>query len=190
MGVITISRQIGAGETTIAPTVASRLGWECIDRKLLDREMDETGINVVSHYDERDPGVIESWQHPLYAGKYFQALERLVAEYASQGNVILVGRGANFLLKEKDALHVRLVADMPFRIQRVMELRWVNEQPARDIIAQSDRDRLTFCKHHFKEDWNDPIHYDLALNTAKVGIENAVELIVSAAHLRWPAQVE
>ena len=186
MAVITISRQLGAGETSIAPAVASRWGWDCIDSKLLDREIEESGIKAAAHYDERVPGLVESWQHPLDAGKYFYALKRIAEEYAARGNVVIVGRGANFLLRGTDALHVRLVADMPFRIRRVMEIRWINEQPARDAIAQSDRDRLEFCKRHFKGDWNDPIHYDLSLNTAQVGVDAAAELIVKAAVLRWP----
>src|SRR5438067_13378941 len=133
MGMITISRQIGAGETTIAPAVAKELGWQCVDQQILDREIEETGITLpyVLHYDERIPGRIEAWRHPHEAEKYFHALRRIMGELARQGDVVIVGRGANFFLKEADALHFRLIADMAFRIRRVMEVRWVNEGPAR-----------------------------------------------------------
>jgi len=187
MGIITISRQIGAGETAIAPAVAERLGWECIDQKLLDREVEETGITMpdVVHYDEHAPGLVESWQHPHEAEKYFHALQRIVREYAERGNVVIVGRGARFILKEADALHVRLVADMSFRIRRVMEVRWVNEAPARDIIRQSDHDRAAFHRRCFKVDWEDPLHYHLVLNTSLLGVEGAVDTLVAAARVRW-----
>ncbi len=187
MGVITISRQIGAGETSIAPAVAEHLGWECIDNKLLDREVEETGVKMpsVAHYDEHAPGLLESWQHPHEAEKYFHALKHIVEEYATKGNVVIVGRGGNFILKEADALHVRLVADMAFRIQRVMEIRWVNEAPAREIIRQTDHDRAAFHRHYFKTDWHDALHYHMVLNTSRFGIEGVIETLVAAARVRW-----
>ena len=187
MGIITISRQIGAGETAIAPAVAERLGWEYVDHKILDREVEETGIRLpcVVHYDEYAPGLLESWQHPYEAEKYFQALRRIMEAYAAQGNVVIVGRGGNFLLKDADALHVRLVADMAFRIMRVMEVRWVNEGPARAIIRQSDDDRAAFFRHYFQADGSDPLHYDCVLNTSRIGTAGAVDTIVEAARQRW-----
>jgi cytidylate kinase len=187
MGIITISRQIGAGETTLAPAVAERLGWECIDHKILDREVEETGIKLpyIVHYDEHAPGLLESWQHPYEAEKYFHALHRIMEAYAAQGNVVIVGRGGNFFLKDADALHVRLVADMAFRIMRVMEVRWVNEGPARAIIRQSDDDRAAFFRHYFQVDWHDPLHYDCVLNTSLIGVTGAIDTLVEAARQRW-----
>lgn len=192
MGIITISRQIGAGETTIAPEVARRLGWECLDRKLLDRLVAETGISLpyVAHYDERIPGKIEAWRHPGETEKYFQVLRRILQEYAQKGNAVIVGRGGNFFLRDADALHYRLIAPLPFRIQRVMEVRWVNEGPARETIAQSDRDRAEFIQHYFRADWDNPEHYHAVLNTARLGIETVTEWIVEAARRRWGASDE
>jgi cytidylate kinase len=125
MGIITISRQIGAGETTIAPAVAKRLGWESLDHKILDCQVEEAGATLprVEHYDERAPGVIEAWRHPLESQKYFESLKRVMRANTDRGDAILIGRGGNYLLQDADALHVRLVADMAFRIQRVTEIR-------------------------------------------------------------------
>jgi cytidylate kinase len=192
VGVITLSRQIGAGETTIAPAVAERLGWECVDHKILDREVEETGLILpyVVHYDERLPGRIDAWGHPDEAERYFAALRRIAATFAAVGKVVLVGRGANFLLGEADALHFRLIADMPYRIRRVMEVRWVNEGPAKEIIARSDRDRAEFVRHYFKADWDDPVHYHAVLNTSMMGMETVVDRIVDAASDRWNLRKE
>lgn len=192
MGVITISRQIGAGETTIAPAVAERLGWKCIDRQILDRAVEETGIALpyVAHCDEKAPGRKEDEGVPHQQERYFAALQRIVREFAAAGDAVIVGRGANFLLRDWDALHYRLIADLPFRIRRVMEVRWVNEGPARDIIAQSDRDRAAFVRHYFDADVNDPEHYHAILNTSRMGIETVIERIVSAARDRWGLAAE
>lgn len=188
MGVIAISRQIGAGETSIAPAVAERLGWRCLDHEILDREVAETGTNLprISHFDEHAPGLIESWTHPHEAEGYFEALKRIVCGYAEYGNVVLVGRGSGFILRGTDSLHVRLIADMPFRLKRVMEIRWASEQRAREIIRQNDHDRAAFHHRFFQCDWTDPLLYDLVIPTSKVGIDRAVEMLEAIAKRRWP----
>jgi cytidylate kinase len=182
MGIIAISRQLGAGETTIAPALAERLGWQCIDHQILDRAVAETGATIpnASHQDENAPGRFESWTHPHEAERYFQALKRILAEYAAKGDVVIVGRGAGFVLHPR-ALHVRLVADMPFRLQRVMELRWTGEHHAREIIKQSDHDRAAFHRRFFNIDWNDPTHYNLVVSTSQTGIERSIAILIATA---------
>jgi len=190
MGIICISRQIGAGETTIAPAVAQALGWKCIDHQILDREVAETGATLpkVANFDENAPGLIESWTHPREADQYFDTLKRILTEYASDGNVVLVGRGAGFILDHFDRLHVRLIAEMPFRIKRVMEIRWASEHHAQEIIRQNDHDRAAFHRKFLGVDWNDPTGYDLVVPTSRLGVKRAIEAIVSVARSRWPAK--
>lgn len=61
MGIITISRELGAGETTIAPALAARLGWRVADESILNREAEITGISLphAAHWDEHDPTFVE-----------------------------------------------------------------------------------------------------------------------------------
>jgi cytidylate kinase len=188
MGIITISRQIGAGETTIAPAVAEALGWKCIDHQILDRQVAQTGASLprITHFDEYAPGLIESWTHPNEAERYFRALKSIVAEYAESGNVVLVGRGGGVLLSGSDSLHVRLIADLPFRLLRVMEIRWASEHRAREIIQQNDHDRAAFHRKFLDADWNDPLQYDLVIPTSRLGIDRAIDTLVSIAKSRWP----
>ncbi|HEY4003067.1 MAG TPA: cytidylate kinase-like family protein [Candidatus Xenobia bacterium] len=182
-----MSRQLGAGQTSVAPAVAAALGWKVVDHEILDRQVQDLGTTLpyVTHHDERAPGLMASWSHPQEATRYFQSLEKIMGEYADGGNVILVGRGANFFLKFFDALHVRLVADMAYRIKRVMEVRWVNAGPAKDIIAQSDQDRAAFFRYFFQTEWSDPLNFHVVLNTSRLGIEAVTAAIVSVARQRW-----
>jgi cytidylate kinase len=188
--VICISRQIGAGETTIAPALAERLGWRCIDHQILDREVAETGAGLptITHFDEHAPGLIESWAHPHEAERYFHALKRIMHEYAEEGNVILVGRGSGFILRGTDQLHVRLIAEMPFRLRRVMEIRWASEQHAHEIIRHNDHDRAQFHRRFLNVDWNDPLCYDLVIPTSTLGIERSIDLLAAVARDRWGQQ--
>jgi len=188
MDVIAISRQIGAGETTIAPAVAERLGWKCVDHEILDREVAEMGVSLpkVSHFDEFAPGLIESWVHPHEAERYFDALRRIIGEFFAAGDAIIVGRGAGFILRDQGVLHVRMIADMPFRVRRVIEVRWANEPRAKEIIKQSDHNRAAFHRKFLNVDWNDPLQYDLVIPTSRTGIERATEMLVGIAKGRWP----
>jgi cytidylate kinase len=188
MGVITISRQLGAGETSIAPAVAEALGWQCIDHNLLDRAVEETGAPLprVTHFDERAPGNLEAWSHPHEAEGYFSALARIVLAYYEAGNVIIVGRGAGFILRGKDILSVRLFAEMHYRIQRVMEVRWASEAHAKEILRQNDHDRVAFHRKYFQADWEAPVNYDLLLNVSSLGIDLAAGILVGCAKVRWP----
>ncbi|MDR3689842.1 MAG: cytidylate kinase-like family protein [Fimbriimonas sp.] len=187
MGILCVCRQIGAGETTIASAVANELGWQCIDRQILDRQVEETGVTLpeITHFDEHAPSMIESWTQSRDVERYFSALKSICESYAKSGEVVLVGRGAGFFLRDRDALHVRLIADLPFRLKRVMEIRWVTERRAREIIRESDRDRAAFHRRFFDVDWNDPIQYDMVLPTSRTGIDEAIKLLVAAVRSRW-----
>ena len=187
MGIITISRQIGAGETVVAKAVAEELGWECVDKQILNKEVEDTGIKLpyIVHFDERVPQKGEEPPNLKDHEIYFKALQKIIRDFADKGDVVIVGRGANFILKDYDALHYRLIADLPYRLQRVMETRWVNEGPARYIIEQNNKDRASFIRHYFQADWEDPVHYHAVLNTSKLGLETVIDRILSAAKSRW-----
>lgn len=186
MGVITISRQVGAAETAIAPALAKELGWECLDSALLDQSVKQAGgtLPYVERFDERVPTLVEGWKHPGEAERYFAALKRVIWQAYEKGNAVIVGRGGHCILKDTDAIHVRLVADMDFRIRRVMEVRWASESRAREIIAASDRDRAAFHRKYFDTDWEDPLCYTLVLNTSRMSIEEAVLVLATLARSR------
>jgi cytidylate kinase len=106
-------------------------------------------------------------------------------ELAERGNVLLVGRGGNFFLRDRPAaFHVRLVAPPEVRLRRVMEHRWLREKPARQLIAQSDAGRRSFCESYFGADWTSPLEYHLTVNSGRLG-PAAVDLIAFAAERYW-----
>jgi cytidylate kinase len=183
LGIITISRQIGAGETTIAPALAERLGWKVADYSILNREAEITGISIphAVHWDEHDPTFVERihGQGPEFAA-FLQTSRQVMQELASQGNMVIVGRGGNLLLRGRpDAIHVRLIADMPFRLKRVMEVRWVTEEVARLLIQKFDKNQALYYRHIFRTDCADPMHYDMVLRTDLLGIERVVDIIAN-----------
>jgi cytidylate kinase len=185
--VLTLSRQLGAGDTGLAPTLASRLGVRVYDRELLEQEALRLGVTEaeIGQVDEQPSRIFQRFRTGSLQQRYFEVLGQLMNELATRGNVILVGRGGNRFLRDRpEAFHVRSVASMPIRIQRVMEHRWVREQQAKNLIAQSDAQRQRFFAGYFGEDWANPLEYHLVVNLGRLG-PAAVDLIAFAAEAHW-----
>jgi len=185
--VLTLSRQLGAGDTGLAPTLAGRLGMRVYDRELLEQEALRLGVTAqeIEQVDEQPSGIFQRFRSGSLQQRYFEVLGQLMNELATRGNVILVGRGGNRFLRDRpEAFHVRSVASMPIRIQRVMEHRWVREQQAKNLISQSDTQRQLFFSRTFGEDWASPLEYHLVVNLGRLG-PAAVDLIAFAAEAHW-----
>jgi cytidylate kinase len=79
---------------------------------------------------------------------------------------------------------VRLVAPLAIRVRRVMQHRWVREEPARKLISESDNRRSRFHENYFGIDWADPKEYHLTVNSGLLG-PSAIDLIAYAAGQHW-----
>ncbi|MEI6609254.1 MAG: cytidylate kinase family protein, partial [Deltaproteobacteria bacterium] len=102
---------------------------------------------------------------------------------AKFGNVILIGRGGSFILKD-DAFRVRIIAPQEMRVERLMRDRNISHEDALNYIMKYEADQIAFIRKYFNEDINDPKHYDLMINTKNVSIEIAAES-VKKAFVSW-----
>jgi cytidylate kinase len=185
--VLTLARELGAGDTGFAPTLAAKLGPRVYDRDFLEQEAVRLGVpeSELEKVDEQPAGMFERFRPGSLQHRYFAALGQLMTELANRGEVLLVGRGSSrFLRNDPRAFHVRLVATMPVRVRRVMEYRWLREAPARQLIAQSDSQRRRFYGSYFGADWSDPLEYHVTANSGRLG-PVAVDLIADAAGRYW-----
>jgi cytidylate kinase len=181
--VATLSRQLGAGDIGFALTLGLRLSLRVFDRELLEYEAVRLGVSEaeLEQVDEQPPGLWQRLRSGSLNNRYFEALGQLMKELAERGNVLLVGRGGNRFLRERtDAFHVRLVAEMDTRVRRVMENRWLREEAARQLIAQSDARRQRFHESYFGGDWNDPLEYHVTVNSGRLRAK-AVDLVAALA---------
>jgi len=185
--VLTLARELGAGDIGFALTLADRLGMRVFDRELLEHQAIRMGIkeNELAKLDEKPSGIFQRFLPGSLHQRYFEALGQLMNELAQRGNVILVGRGGSrFLRGHPSAFHVRLVARTDFRVQRVMEHRWLREGPTRKLIAESDAQRRRFYQDCFGADWSDPLEYHLTINSCRLG-PLAVDLAAFVAQRHW-----
>jgi cytidylate kinase len=175
MAIITISRLTGSGGREIATATAQALNFQLIDRDAMDSVVDQqfpVRTEQLSRI-KKDPRV------------YQEMVRSAIAETAAAHNVVVLGSGAQFLFVHVAAsLRVQIVAPLPYRIARVMRLGTVDRATAERMIEERDREKETFIRTLYGEDWRDPAHYDLVLNIDQFSNDMAVEIIVKAAQAK------
>ncbi len=185
---IAISREAGAGGSTIARIVGETLGWEVLDKNLLDQVASRYHLpkEMLELVDETSSDwafdILGTWldRRIVSHDKYVAHLTRCLLAAARRGNVIFVGRGAQFLLPQTEGLSVRLIASRKYRIAWMMQHEGLDEAAARRRTDELDRGRREFVARYFHHDIDDPHLYDMVLNVERMGTQSAAEKIARA----------
>lgn len=178
MAIITISRQMGTGGIPIAQKTAEKLGYTLVDGDAIMAVADQYGLTRESLElaDEKPPHFSEKLdiKHEIS----LKLIELIVLEFALKGNVVIYGRGGQDLLQGiYSVLRVRIIAPFEDRVERWAEREWLDPDRARLLVRKSDQQRAGFIKYYFDRDWDDPLGYDLIINTQRLSEETAVRLI-------------
>ncbi len=180
MAIIAISRQVAALGDEVAQELARQTGYKFLDRKYIESKIIELGFpaDKLKKYDERKPGFFASLAKNR--DEYLDYLQTAVLEAASEGNCILIGRGAFIILESVPSLiSVRFVAKDEIRIKRLMdEFNWTEKQ-ALQRIEESDTNRLGFHKSFFNLVNEDPSHFHLTINTGILDVKESAYIIDS-----------
>jgi len=188
--VITISREAGALGTTVARALGERLGWPVYDHEMLDRVGKEMGLDVdmVKLIDEKPMSWLEECivalvsQYNLSHDRYMIRLTATVRSLGEQGNCVIVGRGANFLLPRETTVNVRLVGDQKDRVAHTQRKLNLSEKEAGRWVEKTDSQRQEFIKRHFGKEVGYPLLYDLVLNTSRLSADDCTDVIIAALH--------
>ncbi len=209
MAVITISREYGSRGNEVARLVCDRLGYRYFDKdlmaqvgaqmglapdKIADLPEDEQQHHARSHV-ERLFATIPTLSGDL-AGWGFaarveveeqmermsiQTVESLIRAAHEQDKVVVVGRGGQVVLRDMpDVLHVRVIAPIELRIQRMQQSEGVTADAVRELMQRRDQAAADYVKSFYDVDWADPLLYDMVINTSKVTPAAAAELIIKA----------
>jgi len=199
VGVVTVSRQYGAGGLRVAPAVADALGFRFVDRELVDLAANRLGVDpeVANSRDERVPAVLEELGRALAAATpefgvapqpelddraMAAAVREVVLSLAEAGGYVILGRGAQAILAERDdACSIWLVGDKADRVRRVMASQEVDEREATARCDRADGERAGYVRRFHGADIAEPTLYDCVINTSRLGIERAVELATLTA---------
>ena len=190
--IITISRQRGATGSIAAERLAELTGFTMIGRDIIDQISLDIGAQkrLVETLDESVRSKFELWVEGLFKGRivdssdYLKSLVKIIGAISHHGKSIIVGRGANFVLGRQKGFHVRVVGDLEFRVQSLIQRRGMSETEARNEIEKSDKQRQKFIKSQFGGDINDPQVYDLIINSTFMTPEQIARIILHAFPLK------
>jgi cytidylate kinase len=197
--IITISREYGAAGRAVTHGLAERLGYRLLDEDLPVVVAARLGTSpeAVEGIEYQPAGfgarllrslnaaVPEAFQPTSDIEDLTQATQRevesLIHEAADAGNVIVVGRLGNMVLRNRpDVLRVFLTAPLAWRTEHIVESLGCTEAVAKREIARVDGGRTNYARQQYDFAWGDPHYYDLVLDVACFGVDGAVELIAAA----------
>jgi cytidylate kinase len=201
MAVITISRQYGAGGKTLGKMIASTLDYTFADSDIIQQIAKEA--NVSPHWVEsfeKEAGtklsrvissmVSQRWVDRILKDErgylderiYLDYLVLIVAKMADEGDVVMLGRGSQYILNDHpDAFHVLLIDELEHRIKFIVDRYNVSEKQATRIVNNEDKRRLSLYRRLGKEDYENPGLYHLVLNMNRFSLEQASTLICKMA---------
>ena len=115
----------------------------------------------------------------LDRGTYQLLITTLLQDFGQTGRAVIVGRASQIILGDHpSACHVKVVSPVDERVEQIMQSRDMNAENARKLIEQHDGWRDAYLRNAHGADWDDPLLYDLTINTGRVSPEAAVDLIV------------
>jgi CMP/dCMP kinase len=207
MPIVTVSRQYGSGGSEIAERVARGLGWTLYDNAVVEEVALRLRLTPaeVSAREERVPSLVERMASAMALGapelmplvgdhaaqpseeRMVMMTRRVIEDAVQAGPAVLVGRGAQCMLAARsDALHVFCYAPFEELVRRAVEELGVPFAQARKQVLDMNHQREEFVKRYFKRDWHDLANYDLCLNTARLGLDGAADLVTQVARERFP----
>ncbi len=199
--IITISRQTGSGGHEIAELLAEKLNIPLHDRNVVEEAMKELDLENADDVDEKVVvdylGKFAKGYHaifgkgklyhmmdhskeeePTISEKMYEIQSKIIKEFADMGPCIVVGRCADYVLKDRDdVLSVFITAEEEQKVQRMMDRRELTHERAVNAIEFSDRDRAKYYNAYTKQKWGVPESYDITLSSTKLGIDGVVEIL-------------
>jgi cytidylate kinase len=185
MSIITISGETGALRYELAREVCDRGGLDLIDRRtLMDAVAGLVDINRQEQQilAEQGPALLDMGDR---RSQVFAAmLESVLLQYAQTDNVVLMGRGANYLVRlVPGVLRIRVVSPLELRAQRLARREGLELDRARQLATVIDQQRRAYIAHIFNSDWASPLNYDLVLNMGRLSLEQAASVVLDlSAH--------
>jgi len=179
MSAITISRQMGSRGDELALEVARRLGWRRVCRDIINQAALAAGVPQVALAEMDELGLLGLRPTARERRLYLSQVERIIRELADAGNVVIVGRGSQLILRERpDVLHVRVIAPLEARVTWLCQAESICREAARVRLEASDQARARYLQRNYRARVGDPSLYHLVINTGRLTLPVAVDLVL------------
>jgi len=190
--VITISREPGSGGSEIARKLAQELKMDLVGAQIIQKIAESADISakLIESLDEKQITRRDDWlsslieTRHLWVDDYLRHLTKVIGTFGKQGNFIIVGRGAQYILPPEDTFRLRFIADMEVKIRNVMRDFGSTREEAEKYVIKTDSDRRAYLRKYFNADVTNPSDYDMVINTGKLGNDGAMDA-VKVAFTAW-----
>jgi cytidylate kinase len=192
--VITIGREFGSGGRQVGEQLANGLGAAFYDKSLIHLAVTKSGLDptTIEKAEEEatskflfnlaiggyaTTGVFSQVNVPI-SDQVFFAQSKAIEELAAQGNCVIIGRCANYILRDHPKLvRVFIYGKAEDKLRRIVEQYGVPQEEAGTRMMKMDKGRANYYEHYTDEKWGSVKSYDLAINTSFTGIDGAVKII-------------
>jgi len=198
--IVAIGRELGAGGRDVGERVSASMHAELLDNQIVDLVAAKIGApaSFVRARDENVEGFVDRLFRVITAAypeaygpeglpdwseeRLVQLTASIIEEHARRESLVVIGRGAPVLLKDRrDVFRVFVAGSIDGRIARLCRRTGISHDDALREIKKSDQHRAAYMQTYYHADWRDPGNYDLVVNTDRLGVETAAEIISNAA---------
>lgn len=183
--IISIGREYGSGGRVIAEELAKRYNVSLYGKNLLDLVAQEKNLNLdeLKKYDERARNIWLSRSVDGYSNSNEDTVAQMQFDYlkerAESGeSFIVLGRCADYVLREYEGLiKIFVTGETDTKIKRIASIEKLRYDDAKELVEKRNKIRRSYHNRYSKYKWGDSRYYDLLINTSKVGIDNATDVI-------------
>ena len=186
--IITISREFGSGGRTVGRMAAKALNIPCYDQEILEELARKSGFTQGYIQEQGEYAAHAGWLSNALASRFSDGLtsqdrlwvlqRELILELAEKGPCVIVGRCADYILKDKaDCLTVFIHADMEYRAERIVKEYGERDESPEQRLKDKDKRRAAYHRFYTDMKWGQAQNYHLCLDSGKLGIEKCVEII-------------
>ncbi|QTA93429.1 AAA family ATPase [Desulfonema magnum] len=197
MSIITISRQFGAGGKTLGKMISEKLGYSLVDNEIIQMVAEKAKVSSqwVESIEKEAGGkflkfisgvvpkslvdrVLDEKRGYIDEEIYVDSLHKIISRLADAGNVVIIGRGGQYVLKEReDTFHLLLIGEKEDRVKFMEEHYDLTSKQALQAVEMDDKRRINLYRKFGKKDYDHPDLYHIVLNMSKVDLETARDMV-------------
>lgn len=193
--IITISREFGSGGRKIGEEVAKKLGINYFDKEIIDKAAQSSGLSP--EFIEKEEQTFSNsilFNLATSGGQFgvggtslvdriYVSESKAIKDFADKGPCVIVGRCADYILRDRKTFNVFVYADDDFKTKRIINEYGFEKREAAKLIKTRDKTRSRHYNYYCDRLWGDRKNYQLLVNSGAFGIEKSVDLIINSAKM-------
>ncbi len=187
--IITISREFGSGGRFIGEQVAKKLGIAYYDKDIIAKIAAKSGFSPEYIREKAELSPEKGWLGYALSGRdrtgksledhVYEAQRKVILELAEKEACVIIGRNADYILKERDdVLNVFIHGDRPEKVRRICRLYQLGEEDAARLMADTDKRRSANYNFYTEQKWGMAANYTLSLNSSRLGYDLCEKIIL------------